>query len=171
MMKPRRAFTLVEMIAAIVVIGLVAGTATVIITESADAYAASSASRSDADDAAFALHRITAAIKAVEQHPTLPGTPHLSYIAPSEFRTAAGLRVRLHRSNLRLTEPGRREAILAAGVTAFDITYLDGDNNILNPSLPHSLLLVRRLAIRLVLHDQEFRGIVTPRAVMDWRGQ
>lgn len=170
-MNPRRAFTLVEMIASIVVIGIIAGTASVMITESADAYAASSTSRKTADDAAFALYRITAAIKAIEQHPAIPGTPYLSYIAPSEFRTPAGLRVRLRRSNLMFTEPGSREAVLAEDVSAFTITWLDGDDNVLNPSVPASLLLVRRMAIRLVLRGEEFRVIVTPRAVMDWRGQ
>lgn len=143
------AFTLIETIAVIVVMGLLAGMIVPVVASSTNAFATMSEARDRTESASLAMERIVRAVREVDDDPDVAGAADLSIASVSRIRFADGTEVRLDGTTLWLDEPDETEAPLCQHVSAFEVTYLGDDGLELDPGVAANLPLVRRLHIRI----------------------
>lgn len=157
-MMPRRAFTLVEMICAVVVVAVSASIVVPVVNAAIDNYAASRTIRAQTDDAAFALERIVRIIR--EAPPGVaPGTVGIETATPTSFLLADGNGFSLAGDVLNLTA-GLSSSPLCRGVSAFNIDYLGEDGVTSTLAAPET---TQRLLVTLRIGDSEFRVVAAPR--------
>lgn len=126
-MSPRRAFTLIELIAAMVVLGVAAGVAGPVIVAASGAYSDASSRRDAAERVSAAMERIVRVLR--EAPPTLSGatTPAITTAGAGEVEFGDGSRLELDGVTLWITLPAQAAAPLCVDVEAFTLGYLGND--------------------------------------------
>ena len=152
----RRAFTIVELVAAMVVMSVIAGVITPVIVSATDHYAASRDLRTTVDDGAFA---IDAMVRIVREAPAAPsGGLDLEAAGADAFIPSGGRGFRLVDDTIELvTESG--QAPLARGVESLRIVYLldDGVTPAATPAEAH------RVHISMEIRGLRLGAVAFPR--------
>lgn len=115
----RNAFTLVELIAVMVILGALAAATAPIVATAGQSYADASNLRAAADDLAYALQRAARTLR------DAPGNVIIATDGAIEL--SGGKRLERLGTTLWLTEPGEAPSPLCQDVTAFQITHLAED--------------------------------------------
>lgn len=123
----RRAFTLIELISVIVIMGAISAVIAPLVTAAATTHAQSASQRETAESLGAAMERIVRVLR--ETPATEPGepTPDFTSAGASSVTLADGHAVELIDSTLWLTVPGETPAPLCQGVTEFHLDYLGAD--------------------------------------------
>jgi len=106
-----------------------------------------------------------AATGAVTEAPAAVSGAQISAAQPTRVALTGGDDISLTGTTLWLTPNGGAPAILAEGVTAFDLTYV-GDDGVTDASATPDQ--IRRVDIRLVVGGFELRGAAAVRAWRHW---
>lgn len=160
----RSGFTLLEMLAAILVMSIISATLTPVISAAADSYAVARQARSSTERAGFALDRIT---RIVRQAPIGASDTGVGITAAStnsiEFSDGSG--IQLIGTTLEMLVAGDNPVPLCSNVEAFSVQYLGDDgvaNTFLTPSLTH------RFVFTITTEGIEMCVLAHPRV---WIGQ
>jgi len=152
-----RAFTLIELIASMVVVGIVAAVAAPLIAAASDAYVAAAENRNRVEQVAHAMDR---AVRLVRDAPsTAPGSgqPDITVAAVDNIEFGDGSELQLVGSTLMLTPAGGVAAPLCVGVTTFELTYIGEDGLWNTIGTPQN---TQRIGIRIVANGQELQSAV-----------
>lgn len=145
----RRAFTLIETIAVIVVAGVLAGVVVPVVASSTGAFADMSEARDRTEAASLAMERIVRALREAGDRADVAGVPDITLASAGRVQFGDGTEIRLTGTTLWYAEPGAAEAPLCQHVAAFELVYLGHDGLELDPAVAANLLLVERLHVRL----------------------
>lgn len=132
-----RAFTIIELVVAMVVMSVIAGVITPVIVSATDDYAASRDLRTAVDDGAFAIDAMVRIIRAA---PGDAGGLDLTSADAQSFIPATGRGFTLTGTTLELVTPAGN-APLARDVRAFELVYLleDGITQAATPADAHRI--------------------------------
>lgn len=124
-----RAFTLVELIGVMVVLGVLAAVAGPLLTSGADAYHRAATQRDALERASFAMDRTLGLLRDAPESPSGSGAPAFTTAEPRRFAFADGRTVEWRSGALWAVVPGQPggEAPLCANVDDFSLTYLGAD--------------------------------------------
>lgn len=165
--RPRRGFTLVELLAAIVVIGAVLSVAASIVLSSADAYAAASSQREAEERISLALDRMVRAIREAPEDPAMPGSPDIADAASDAITLNGGVRYSIKSGVLFEKNAAGDASPLCTGVTVFELTYLGGDGLPVDLAGGAPTTDIRRVIIRLAAGGAELQTSVFVRAALN----
>ncbi len=157
-------FTLLEMIAAIVVMSVISVTLMPVIAGASDSYASARDVRNSTERAAFALDRIT---RIAREAPIGDGDVGvgITIATPSKVVFSNGTGVQLSGTTLEMLVPGGNPVPLCFDVDSFVIQYFGEDgvsDMILTPAQSH------RLAFTMTTANVEMSVLAYPRV---WIGQ
>lgn len=156
--RTRRAFTLVEAIAAITVLAVIAGGAATMLAGSADRYAAATVGEQLSSEASAALDRIARELQAIPADPAVsgPSVPQIASVTTNTIAWGAGSSLYLTKGGiLTLVVEGGAPRTLLANVGAFDIRAFDQSNLALGPVVTGVAVRdVRRLLITITVTRQ-----------------
>lgn len=156
-----RAFTLVELVATMVVVSVLAAASAPLILRAADAYADASSQRESAERLGLAMDR---AVRMLREAPGVPADPDAVDIAAAEAQRVElgdGASLELVGSTLRLTTSDGQTAPLARNVASFNLEYLGDDGETDTSDEPQS---TRRINITIGVDGMELRASVFLRA-------
>ncbi len=125
-MNARRAMTLLEMTAAITVLGVISAAILPVIASSADAYASAARTRRDTERIAFAAERCVRLLREADAGAAV-GELDISIAAPDHVLFTSGRGFRLDGADLVLIMPGEPEAPICRDVDSLVIQYLGAD--------------------------------------------
>lgn len=145
----RHAFTLIETIAVIVVVGVLAGVIVPVVAQSTTTFADMSEQRDRTEATSLALERIVRAFREAPDKTASAGVPDINTATSSRLKFTDGTEVRLSGTTLWFNEPGQTESPLCQNVSAFELTYLGADGLSLNISVSANWDLVQRINVRL----------------------
>ncbi len=120
-----RAFTLVEAIATMAIIGTVGLLSSRVIFAAADAYAADAVRAEMTLDLSAAMERIAAELRSVPSRDGSVGTPWIDLAASTAIEFGNGSRIALAGSELELTIDGGTARTLLKDVSGFTLSYFD----------------------------------------------
>ncbi len=163
--RARRGFTLVEMLATLVVVGTVAAVASPIIVGATQAYAKSASQRRAVEQVSGALDRLSRILREAPTKAAPAGATDFSSASASGFALSSGLNVALSGTTLMLGTTAVKESPLCQGVTAFQITYLDSAGTAV--SVASGTDAVRRVIIRLAAQGVDLSTTVWLRASLN----
>lgn len=129
MRNSAHAFTLVEVLASIVVIGLVAGVTLPLVAASFEGYTTHTINRDTIEKSGFALDRVTALLRGTPLADDTSGLG-ITDATPSSLTLSDGTGLRLDGQDLlfRVISPsGPQEHLLLDRVTRFELTFLADD--------------------------------------------
>lgn len=149
---PRRAFTLVEAVATITIIAIIAGASSRLIFAGADGYASAATRAELANAASAAMERIALELREVAARPaSSPVEPHLDSVTASSISWEGGVSLALSGSEVILTTGGVGRT-LVADVGSFAIQCFDESGTPLASTLSGDACdAVRRIQITLTL--------------------
>jgi len=164
----RHAFTLVEMLAAIVVMSIISVVIMPVIASASDSYAVARNARTSTERTGFALTRIATIIQSAPIGPIVPGTkPGVGVTSATtnsiQFTDNTG--VQLSGTTLQMLVPGKQATSLCFNVDQFTISYLADDgmtDTMATPSRTH------RFVFQLTAENVTMAILVHPRV---WIGQ
>lgn len=156
------AFTLIELLAAIVIISTVAAVASPIVLTATDAYAKSAEQRRGTERAAAALDRLCRILREAPAKATPAGATDFKNADISSFGLQGGIGVALTGGTLTLETSTVAATALCPDVTAFELTYLDASGAVVN--VASGTDGVRRIIIRLAAGGTELTTTVGLRA-------
>lgn len=159
--RRRPAFTLVELVAAMTVLAVVAAVLAPVMSAAGDAYASAVSLRRGTERAAFAMER---AVQVLREAPAgvAAGTLGVSSASTSMVLFTDNRGLELEAGVLYLLDPAGR-AVLCRGVTAFELTYLAADGQTSVIATPAQ---TQRFHVRLSASGVELRAAVFARARM-----
>jgi len=161
-------FTLIETIAVIVVVGLLAGMIIPVLAASTSMFAKVSETRSRTESASLAMERAVRVLRETASDPADPGAADIDIATASRVRFADGTDLRLDGSTLWLDEPAVAESPLCQYVEVFELTYLGEDGLEIDISNVANLPLVQRLNVRLACENAaELRTSVYLRSALE----
>jgi prepilin-type N-terminal cleavage/methylation domain-containing protein len=160
-----RAFTLIELLATLIVVSTLAAVASPIVMTATDAYAKSAKQRRGAERVAAALDRLTRILREAPAKATPAGATDFKSADASSFALQGGTGVALTGSNVTLEITGVPATPLCPDVTAFAITYLDSSGVAVN--VASGTDTVRRVIIRLAAGGTELSTSVWLRASLN----
>jgi type II secretory pathway pseudopilin PulG len=161
---PRRAFTLLEAAAAIVVISAISAVVVPIIFSSGDAYASAAAVRRTAEKGAYAMERAVRLLRDTPAGATR-GTVDVVIANPSQVRFGDGRGMELSGTTLRLRDDTGAFSTLCDNVSSFTIAYIGNDGTSNTAGAPAS---TQRFNITIVTDGFELRAAALARVrVMD----
>lgn len=153
MTKAQRAFTLIETIAVMVIIGTVAGVFSSVLLSAADGYAIAAESRRQTDAVDIAFGQIIPSVRdAIIDEAS--GSA-LAEASETRLEFVSGLEIEFLDGDLLLTRPGQPQATLLRDITGGFTLFADGapDEQELDWGSIGSLDEVRMLRIELVLEN------------------
>lgn len=147
----RQGFTLVELLAVLVLTAGVASVTTPIILAASEAFASAAAQRDSTESASMAVDRLVRMIRAIpDGSEDAPGVPAISSFSAGSLVLNDGTAVTLSGTSLELTLPGTAAAPLCTQVTAFEFTYYGDDGMVLDLAAAPPQQSVRSIGIHLV---------------------
>ncbi|MFM9957164.1 MAG: type II secretion system protein [Phycisphaerales bacterium] len=161
----RRGFTLVEMLATLVVVGTVAAITSPIVVGATQAFAKSASQRRAAEQVAGALDRLSRVLREAPAKSSPAGAADFASAAADNFALSNGLNVTLSGSTLMLGSTTVKGSPLCQNVTAFQITYLDSAGAAV--SVASGTDSVRRVVIRLAAQGVDLSTTVWLRASLN----
>ncbi len=153
-----RAFTLIEMIAVIVILGIVASVASPILLAVSNTYTQSMEHRTAAESVSIALDRIVRVIRETPEVSGAEGTPDVTAAQATRFAIGDGTTIELTGTNLILTLPATAPAVLCSDVSTFELNYIGEDAQPLNFSGGDALTDTYKIDIRIRSGDIELRA-------------
>jgi len=159
-----RGFTLIEALATIVALSIIAATLGPIIYAASDSYAGATQHRHASESAAHAIDRL---VRAIREIPAIEdsASPNITSATPTLLTWSGGNAIvfdaNLERITLTLTDQPR--AILADRVQTFSLRYLDELAQPIDPAQPEALQHIRRIEISLTIQGNEHRAAATIR--------
>lgn len=159
MIRNARAMTLVEVVCAIVVIGVVAAVVLPVIGGATDAYAGASATRSAVESVAYAVERAARLLRDAPPGAS-EGTLGIAAATPTSVVLSDGRGLELDGATLLLRAGPADTSPLCRGVTVFELTYLSRDGVTSAAGTPSA---THRINIRLAAAGAELRTSVFPR--------
>lgn len=146
--RAARAVSIVETLAAVTIIGIASAAVAPVMSGATDVYVAAARVRGEAESAAFALDRIT---RALREAPLTPGSgAGIATAAVNAIELADGAAVRLDGSRVLFTPAGGIEAVLAEGASSLTFRYIGADGLTSTSATPEETVLVE---IDLALTD------------------
>lgn len=161
----RRAFTLVELLATIVVISTVAGVTSSILMEASKTYSRSAAHRRSLENAAMALDRIARVLREAPAKEAVPGAIDFIAATPSMLSLSDQTRVEFAAGTVALASTDGVAQTLCNDVSSFNLTYYDAAGSEADTS--GGTDTVRRVGIRLTTGGVELRTSVWLRASLN----
>ncbi|MCB9847840.1 MAG: type II secretion system protein [Phycisphaeraceae bacterium] len=152
-----RAFTLIELIASMVVLGVIASVSAPLIANASDAFVKAADSRDVAENLSHAMDRCVHLLRSAPATEAGSGLPDIVVAGSDDIEFADGSELQLVGSTLLLTPAGGAPATLCAGVTGFGLTYLGEDGATDSAAAPQS---TQRIVVHIASGDQELRCVV-----------
>lgn len=160
-MRPRHGFSLVEVIAVIVILAVIGGVSSSLILSNVASFTDSSVRMQLHGELSVTLDRLVREFREIDADPAAgppgPPGPHISEAGERAMRWSGVRAVRLAGSDLLLSTDGVREDLLCAGVSEFTLAYFDESNR---PLLVGGRVAdadrpsIRRIALRLSVTRQ-----------------
>lgn len=146
----RTAFTLVELMAVLVLTAGIAAVTAPIVLSASGAFTDASTRRDRTEAASMALDRIVRTLReAPDRGESGPGVPAIASLSAMSIGLEDGAVVALNGQTLELTVPGSDPAPLCTGVDAFELTYFGSDGTVIDPAAAGAADEVRVVEIRL----------------------
>lgn len=155
----RRAFTLMESLMVVTIMGIIAAGTLPIMQGVATSAAASDRTRRVSESAAYAMDRIARMLRDAPAGVTV-GTINLTAAAADTITFPDGRSLFIKGDELWFRNTAGAEDALITGVDDFEITYLGADGVTDTSALPHT---TQRFIVRLVTDGFELRLAVFPR--------
>lgn len=158
-----RGFTLIELISAMVILGVIASVTAPLIGAASDSFVEAADNRDDLERIAHTMDR---AVRLLREAPaTAPGSglADITVAAIDNIEMADGSELELVGSTLMLTPAGGAASPLCTGVTAFELSYLAEDGLSDTIATPQS---TQRMEIRIAAGGHELRSSVFFRIAM-----
>ena len=160
----RRAFTLLEVVAAIVVMSVISAVLMPVITSAADSYTVARDVRARTERVGYALDRLT---RVVRQAPIGSGNLGVGVVSASETSVefSDGTGFQLNDNTIEMLVPGAAPQPLCRQVETLEILYLEDDgvtSSIASPTNTH------RFVISITSGNLEMSVVIHPRV---WIGQ
>lgn len=159
----RCAFTLVELIASMVIMSVLAGASASVLMRAGDAFGDATARRDMVSSASLAMDRVLHQIRV---------TPSFAAVSATGFECSSGLTVGVSGSTLQLGD-AIGTSPLCEGVETFGMVYYDADGDVVDAADGDAAGRVYRAEVRIVVarggERFETRGVATPRATFEWR--
>ena len=162
----RRAYTIIEMIAVIVVIGTISSVVGSIVQASVTSYADASSQREAQESQSFALERMVRALREAAPLVGTVGTPGLVTADGDRCVFEDGTAFGLSGTDLLLTPPGGVQGPLARNITAFELRYIGDAGTELNFAGGDTIDMVRTIWIHLQSNMVDTHTCVYLRAAM-----
>ena len=159
----QRGFTLIELIASMVVLGVVASVSAPLIGAASDSFVTSANNRDDIERLAHAMDRSVRLLREVPATAAGSGLPDIVVAATDNIEFADGAELELVGTTLMLTPAGGAASPLCTGVTAFELAYLAEDGLTDTIATPQTS---QRIEIRIVAGGHELRSSVFFRVAM-----
>lgn len=140
-----RGFSLLEAMAAVMTLAVVAALVSPVVSSSSEAYVSAMSTRRATERVGFAMERCIRLIREIPPS-SGGGGVGLSSVASDSLTLEDGSGVRLEDGVLRLLVPGGGAATLLSGVTAFEVTALAADGT---TSTMGSARDTRRINVRI----------------------
>lgn len=156
---PKRALTLVEMIATVTVLAIVAASVLPVVESAGAHYAEAGKARRVTDRAVFAMDRISRVLRETPWDPDAEGLA-IDALASYSISLANGTSLRLVGDELILTIDGR-DGVLCSGVEAIEFTATGADGVTSTLGSPAS---TRRIGIGMRMNGITMRTAVFPRS-------
>jgi hypothetical protein len=172
----RRAFTLVEAVATMVVLGAMGSVAASIIVNCARGYSSAVTRAELASDGSAAMDRAWRNLMEIPLKSSYGSVaPDISSLTATSVDWSPGYTLALSGTDLRLTEPGGTARMLLANVSALSIRAYDENGTALAASLSGAACdPIRRIAIQFTIgrsgSNESFRTHVFLRAAMSGAG-
>lgn len=141
-----RGFTLIELMASTVIIGILAGVVAPIVLQLAIAHGVSSEQRQAAQAVGAATERVVRMIREAPSLTSGSSSVDITTGSATVLQFGSGHRVELIGSTLWLTVPGQSASPLLQGVSLFSMSYI-GDDGVTNTS--GALSTTQRINIQL----------------------
>ncbi|MCA9294782.1 MAG: type II secretion system protein [Phycisphaerales bacterium] len=164
-MPIRRAYTIIELIAVIVIISTISSVVGSIVSRASAMYADASAQREAQERHSFALERLVRALREAAPLVGSTGTPGLVTGESDRCVFEDGTTFELSGTDLLMTPAGGTSGVLARDISAFELTYVGEDGNTaLNFLGGDTLDMTRTIWIHLQSNDADTRTVVYLRA-------
>ena len=145
--RAQHGFTLIEVIATMVIVSAIAAVMVPLIVNMSDAYVEASNRRTATEQAHSAMERITLIIRNAPE--TMPGTPDLTLANDDDMRFGDGTRLTVDNGTLMLTTSDEAASPLCNDVRDLTFTYLGDVGQPLDLGGGDALADVRRVNIDL----------------------
>lgn len=155
-------FTLIELIAVIVVLSIISAVLSGVIYQSSEGYAASEQQLRGTDQAGFVLEKVGGYLKGLGE--SSPGVPDLASITPTGFEQGDGRIVDYDGVSLGVTRTGEPRRLLAQSVDSFSIDYFDTAGETITPTDPGAAERVAVAQISVTINGATLRTRVFLRA-------
>ncbi len=159
-------FTLIELIAVIVIISTLSSVVGSLVHESVKIYAGASAQREAQERHGFALERMVRAMREAAPLVGSTGTPGLVTADINQCAFEDGTAFQLSGTDVLMTPAGGASGPLARNVTAFELSYIGEDGVMLNFGGGDTVDEVRTIWIHLQSESVDTRTAVYLRAAM-----
>ena len=147
----RQAFTLVEMLAAVVILGTLGTITASIMMRTASVNADTLLAQQVHSDLEAALERVDRLLREIPAKPSAT-TPYITSLAPTALVLGDGTTLALSGTDLQLTEPGQSAVTLLSDVSALSIAATNDVNTALAASLAGSACdEVRRISASITV--------------------
>jgi len=166
--RSRRGFSLIEVIAVIVILGIVGGATSSLILTSVASFTDSSGRIQLHSEASVTLDRLVREFREIDPDPQAgPPHPDIAQAGRSSLRWSGGIRsVRLAGTTLLLDTDGVHEDVLCEGVSELTMNFMDESNRslLVAGAVPAGdLPSIQRIAIRLSVMRQGMTETLTTR--------
>lgn len=161
----RSGFTLVEMLASIVIVATVAAVTSPILVSATSAYSKSAQQRRSAERVAGALDRLCRILREAPAKASPAGATNFTAASVSSFALFGGASASLSGTDLLLGSATEPPSPLCVGVTVFELTYFDSAGAAVNVAAGTDS--VQRMQIRLAADGSELRTTVWLRASLN----
>ncbi|MGP1347314.1 MAG: type II secretion system protein [Phycisphaerales bacterium] len=164
-MSGPRGFTLIEALATIVALSIIAGALAPILHAASNTFAGATAHRRAHAQLSHAIDRMQRAIREI---PTIEGESTPDIVSAGEDSLAWGdgglISFDADARTLTLAEPGEPESLLADSVDALTLRYLDASGAVVDSGVADAIDGVRRIEIALTIDGVQSRAAATIRA-------
>lgn len=165
--QSRPGFTLIELMAAVLIMSIISVTLMPVIGSASESYVVARQARMSTERAAFALDRIT---RLVRQAPVGLGDTGIgvSNATSNSVEFSDGTGVRLVGTTLELLVPGDNPVPLGFEIDSFEVQYFGDDgvaNTILTPSLTHRfgfIISTENVKMSVLAHPRVWIGQGSP---------
>lgn len=164
-MSGSRGFTLIEALATIVALSVIAGALAPILHAAGDTFAGATTHRRAHAQLSHAIDRMQRAIREI---PSVEGESTPDIVSADEDSLAWGdgglIAFDADARTLVLAEPGEPESLLAESVEALALRYLDASGEVVDLGVAEAVDGVRRIEFALTIDGVESRAAATIRA-------
>ncbi len=149
------AFTLVELLATLALVGALAGSATPLVLRLADAHHAAVSQRDQAESVGAAMERIARFVREIPRVAAESDEVAIASASASRFELSSGDSLELTGQTLWLVEDGAAASPLLQGTTVFELAFIGGDGT---TDTSGDLGQTQRVDVRIATGDFELRS-------------